>query len=418
MGIFDRDLWTEVFGTLTKNLVRTFLTTLGVIFAIIILVLLLGSTNGMSNGFNKVFAGTATNSMFLWTQTTSMPYKGFERGRRVQFTLEDADLIQKQVKEIDLIAPRIQLGNFEGTVTVNRLGKTSGSSVYGDYPSIDNVSKKRMVEGRFLNQNDMDEAKKVCVIGLDTYKLLFDKGENAIGKTININGIYFSVVGVFKRNGNINFDGENTVHLPFSTFQKAFNTGNRIGWMSILIEPGKKVSVAEKKIKDILKRKYDIHPEDPRAFGSFDFSQIFTGINAVTLGLKGFSIFIGALTLLAGIIAVSNILLITVKERTNEIGVRRALGATPGVIRRQIILESIVLTLFAGLIGLIISVGVLHIFDILWGDGDGFPFSNPSVSIPQLIFSFSLMILLSTLIGMIPANRAVKIKPIEALREE
>jgi len=418
MGIFDRDLWTEVFGTLTKNLVRTFLTTLGVIFAIIILVLLLGSTNGMSNGFNKVFAGTATNSMFLWTQTTSIPYKGFERGRRVQFTLEDVDLLKKQIKDIDLIAPRIQLDNFQGSVTVNRLGKTSGSSVYGDFPAIDDVSKKRMIEGRFLNQRDMDQAKKVCVIGLDTYKLLFDKGENAVGKTININGIYFAIVGVFKQNESINFDGENTVHLPFSTFQKAFNTGNRIGWMSILVEPGKSVAVVEKRIKDILKYKYDIHPDDPRAFGSFDFSQIFTGINAVTIGLKGFSIFIGALTLLAGIIAVSNILLITVKERTNEIGVRRALGATPGVIRRQIILESIVLTLFAGLIGLIISVGILHVFDYLWGNGDDFPFSNPSVSIPQLIFSFSLMIFLSTLIGLIPANRAVKIKPIEALREE
>ena len=418
MGIFDRDLWSEVFGTLSKNLFRTFLTTLGVIFAIMILILLLGATTGMSNGFNKIFAGTATNSMFLWTQSTSMPYKGFERGRSIELTLQDVDLIKKQVPEIDLIAPRIQLGDFRGTVTVNREGKSSGSSVYGDFPSIDQVSKKRIVEGRFLNQNDLDESKKVCVIGLDAYKLLFDKGESAVGKTIQINGIYFSVVGVFKKNDNINFEGENAVFLPFSTFQKAFNSGNEIGWMAILVDSDKKVSVAENKIKTILKRKYDVHPKDPRAFGSFDFSQIFTGINAFTLVLKGFSFFVGIFTLLAGVIAVSNILLITVKERTNEIGVRRALGATPGIIRRQIILESIVLTVFAGLVGFVISTGILHLLDNQFGDSDEFPFVNPTVSIPLLLVSFFLMIFLSILIGLIPANRAVKIKPIEALREE
>ena len=176
MGIFDRDLWSEVFSTLTKNMLRTFLTTLGVIFAIVILILLLGGTNGMSNGFNRIFAGTATNSMFMWTQTTSMAYKGFERGRPIDFTLEDVDLIKQQVSEVDIIPPRIQLGDFGGTATVIRNGRTSGSGVYGDYPSIDLVSKKRIVEGRFINQNDIEDSKKVCVIGVDAYKLLFDKG--------------------------------------------------------------------------------------------------------------------------------------------------------------------------------------------------------------------------------------------------
>jgi putative ABC transport system permease protein len=418
MKIFDRDLWSEVFSTLSKNVLRTFLTTLGVIFAIIILMLLLGASTGMINGFNKIFAGTASNSMFMWGQSTSMPYNGFERGRGVRFTLDDVELIKKQVPEVEVISPRIQAGNFGGTSTVIRQGKTSGSSVYGDYPTIDLVSKKKIVEGRFINQNDIDHSKKVCVIGLDAYKLLFDKGENAIGESIKINGIYFTVVGIFKANDNINFEGENAVFVPFTTFQKAFNSGNRIGWMAIVVDANKKVAVAEQKIKALLKDKYGIHPKDPRAIGSFDLSQIFTGINAFTLVLQGFSFFIGIFTLLAGVIAVSNILLITVKERTKEIGIRRALGATPKVVKRQIILESIVLTSFAGLVGFIISVGILHFLDVKLGNSDDVPFVNPTVGIPQVIISLVLMIALSILIGLIPAKRAVKIKPIEALREE
>jgi len=418
MILFDRDLWNEVFSTLSRNVLRTILTTLGVLFAVLILILLLGSTAGMINGFNKVFAGTATNSMFLWTQSTSMPYEGFDRGRRVEMTLEDVDLIKRNVPEIDVVSPRIQLGNFGNVSSVVREGRTSGSSVYGDFPTIDLVSKKNIVEGRFLNKRDLDENRKVCVIGEETYSLLFKKGTNAIGEYIQVNGIYFSVVGVYKKNESIDFDGENSVFIPFSTFQKSFGSGNKIGWMAILIKEGFQVSSAQEKIKRVLKEEHIVHPDDNRAFGSFDFSQIFTGISAFTLVLQGFSFFIGIFTLLAGVIAISNILLITVKERTKEIGVRRALGATPKIIKRQIILESVVLTIFAGLIGFMISIGILYLLDINFGNSSDFPFVNPTVSIPQLIFSFLLMTILSVLIGLIPANKAVKVKPIEALREE
>ncbi len=418
MRIFDRDLWSEVFSTLTKNLLRTTLTTLGVIFAIIILFLLLGATTGMKNGFDKVFAGTATNSMFMWTQVTSMPYEGFKKGRDIDFNLDDVELIKRKVEEVDVIAPRIQLGDFRGTTTVLRNGQTSGSSVYGDFPEIDQISKKRLVEGRFLNINDLKETKKVCVIGLDAYKLLFDKGENAIGEYIQINGVYFAVVGIYKKPKSINFDGENAIYVPFSTFQKAFNSGNEVGWLSISVKEGKTVKAAETKIKKLLKAKYKIHPDDPRAIGSFDFSQIFTGISVFTTALQFFSFFVGMFTLLAGVISVSNILLITVKERTNEIGIRRALGATPKIIKKQIILESIVLTTFAGLIGFVISVAILYFIDYKYAGKGDFPFDNPIINFTQLIITFILMVGLSVLIGMIPARRAVKIKPIDALREE
>ena len=418
MWLFDRDLWREVFNTLSKNMFRTFLTMLGVIFAMVILMLLLGSANGMSNGFDKIFAGTASNSLFVWGQSTSEPYKGFERGRRINFRLEDASILKEQIPEIEVLAPRIELGSHRAVVSVYRKGRTSGSSVYGDYPEIDEITKKKLVEGRFLNQIDIEDSKKVCVIGEETYKLLFDKGENVIGEEIRINGVFFQVVGMYKPNNNINIDGENAVFIPFSTFQKSFGSGDRMGWMAISVEKNTPVPIVESEIKKLLKNKYDVSPQDERAIGSFDMSEIFNNISAFTMVLKGFSFFIGIFTLLAGVIAISNILLITVKERTKEIGVRRALGATPKVVKRQIVLEAIVLTAFAGLIGFAISVGILMILDAKWGTGEEFPFINPMVGVGQFLFSFFLMVGLSVLIGLIPANRAVKIRPIEALREE
>ena len=418
MWLFDRDLWIEIFHTLGKNMFRTFLTMLGVIFAMIILVLLLGSANGMSNGFNKIFAGTASNSLFVWGQSTSEPYKGFERGRRINYKLEDAEILKRQIPEIEVLAPRIELADHRGTVSVYRNGQTSGSAVYGDFPEIDNITKKKLVEGRFLNQTDIEDSKKVCVIGEETYKLLFEKGEKAMGQEIRINGVYFTVVGIYKPNNNINIDGENAVFIPFSTFQKAFNSGDRMGWMAIAVEENTPVPFVESQIKSILKTKYDIHPDDERAIGSFDMSEIFNNITAFTTVLQGFSFFVGIFTLLAGVIAISNILLITVKERTQEIGVRRALGATPVIVKRQIVVEAIVLTAFAGLVGFAVAVGILSIMNAMWGSGDNFPFVKPMISIPQFLFSFVLMVGLSVLIGLLPANRAVRVRPIEALREE
>tara|TARA_R110000868_G_scaffold102146_7_gene281388 strand:+ start:49680 stop:50936 length:1257 start_codon:yes stop_codon:yes gene_type:complete len=418
MWLFDRDLWSEVFSTLTKNMLRTVLTTLGVIFAIIILILLLGSTTGMINGFDRVFAGKASNSLFVWGQETSMPYKGFERGRPVEYEMDDITMLKKRVEEIDVISPRIELGGFQQAVVVKREGRTSGSRVFGDFSTIDLVNKKRIVEGRFINLNDVDNGKKVCVIGLETYELLFDKGISAVGKDISINNIYFTIIGVYEKSGDFDFDGENSVIIPFTTFQRSFNSGDRVGWMAILINSKYPVAQAEKKVKDLLKTKYDIHPDDARAIGSFDFSQIFTAISAFTMVLQGFAFFVGIFTMLAGVIAVSNILLITVKERTKEIGVRRALGATPKIIKRQIILESIVLTVIAGAVGFIIAVGLLYILNVQTAGNTDVPFVNPTVSMTQVLASFALMTLLSILIGMIPAKRATKIKPIEALRED
>lgn len=416
MKLFDRDLWAEVYSTLTKNMFRTILTTLGVVFAVIILIVLLGASTGMKNGFDKILTGTATNSLFIWGQNTGKPYKGFERGRRIRFTFDDVTMLKEEVKEIKILAPRIQLGGHRGVENVNRNGQTSGASVYGDYPAIDKISKKNLIEGRFLNEDDMRSSRKVCVIGEETYELLYKIGENAIGTYVQINGVYFQVVGVFG-NSKVDIDGQNAVFVPFSTFKKAFNSGNKVGWMAIEIEEGKNASVALKKIKKLLKQKYSVHPDDERGIGSFDLSQQFQGIQAFTTVLQAFSFFIGVFTLLAGVIAISNILLITVKERTKEIGIRRAIGATPGIIKKQIIFEAIALTVFSGLIGFSIAVLILHVLDSLFGNTE-YPFVNPTVSLPQVFVSFLLMLILSLIVGLIPARRAIKIRPIEALRED
>ena len=416
MTFFDRDLWAEVYSTLTKNMFRTILTTLGVVFAVIILIVLLGASTGMKNGFDKILTGTATNSLFVWGQSTGKPYKGFERGRRIRFTFDDVDMLKQQVKEIKILAPRIQLGGHRGVENVNRNGLTSGASVYGDYPSIDQISKKNLIEGRFLNEDDIQHSRKVCVIGEETYKLLYKINEDAIGTYIQVNGVYFQVVGVFG-NSKIDIDGQNAVFVPFSTFKKAFNSGNKVGWMAIEIKKGKSAGAALKKIKKLLKQKYSIHPKDQRAIGSFNLSQQFQNIEAFTSVLQAFSFFIGIFTMLAGVIAISNILLITVKERTKEIGIRRALGATPRIIKKQIIFEAIALTVFSGLIGFVLAVGILHVLDTLFGDTE-YPFVNPTVSLLQVIVSFLLMLILSLIVGLIPAKRAIRIKPIEALREE
>ncbi len=416
MKFFDRDLWAEVYSTLTKNMFRTILTTLGVVFAVIILIVLLGASTGMKNGFDKILTGTATNSLFVWGQSTGKPYKGFERGRSIRFSFDDVGMLKEQVKEIKTLSPRIQLGGHRGVENVNRKGQTSGARVYGDYPSIDRISKKNLIEGRFLNEKDIEKSRKVCVIGEETYKLLYKINEEVIGTYVQINGIYFQVVGVFG-NSKVDIDGQNAVFIPFSTFRKAFNSGNKVGWMAIEIEEGKSAAEALKKIKRLLKQKYNVHPDDERGIGSFNLSQEFQNISAFTTVLQAFSFFIGIFTMLAGVIAISNILLITVKERTKEIGIRRALGATPGVIKKQIIFEAIALTVFSGLIGFTIAVGILHAMDVLFGNTD-YPFTNPTVSLPQVIISFLLMLILSLIVGLIPANRAIRIKPIEALREE
>lgn len=410
--LFDRDTWQEVFDSLSKNKLRSILTMVGVWWGILLLIGLLGSARGLENSFNRLFGSFATNSVFVWGQSTGKPFKGFQEGRQVKLSLSDAKRIEENVEGIEFVLPRSQ---NRTTVTRNFL---SGSFLMaGDYPLLDELQKKKLIHGRFINQNDIDDNKKVAVISEDTYKQLFEKDAEVIGSYIEVNGINFTVIGMFE-NGNVNMGPSTDIHIPFTTFQQIYNRGDRIGWMMITGKPEYNIKQIEEDSKLLLKNLNNIHPKDNRAFGSFNLGKEFAKMTGFLTGMQFLTWFVGIATLIAGVFAIGNILLITVKERTKEIGVRRALGATPFEIKRQIVVEAVFLTLVAGVFGIITGGWILILLDHLFGQGAEAAIVNASVSIAVVFIALLILVALGTLIGLIPANKATSIKPIEALREE
>lgn len=410
--LFDRDTWQEVYDSMSKNKLRTVITMVGVWWGILLLIGLLGSAKGMENSFNRIFGNFATNSVFIIGGTTSMPFKGFQEGKRVRLTLDDTKKIQENVEGIEFVVPR----NVNQSLVVrNFLSGTYG--IAGDYPLLDKVQKKKLMHGRFINQNDIDDRKKVAVISEDIYKQIFEKDEEAIGQLIEINSINFKVIGVFEL-GNINIGPSDDIHIPFTTFQQIYNQGDQIGWMMITGKPEFDISQIEEDAKLLLKNVHRIHPQDKRAFRSFNLGKEFAKITGFLTGMQFLTWFVGIATLIAGVFAIGNILLITVKERTKEIGVRRALGATPFEIKRQIVVEAVFLTLIAGLSGIITGGWILIALDSAFGQGDEAVLINASVSILVVFVALLILVVLGTLIGLIPAFKATSIKPIEALREE
>jgi putative ABC transport system permease protein len=398
---------------------RTAITVGGVFWGILLFVGLQGAAKGMENGFEYAFKDLATNSIFLWGNQTGIPYAGYNRNRNMRLELSDTYRIASQISGVQFVAPRNARGIFGGIppLVVNKL-KSRSCKVFGDYPIIDKVSRKKLRKGRFLNQKDIDEKRKICVIGERVEKELFEEDENPVGQYIKINDIYFQVVGVYKENQTDFFEGDDSIFIPFTTFRKVFNTGNRIGWMAIAGYPEEDIISIEEQAKTILKRRYKVHPNDERAFGAANFGEMFGKITGFIKGLKFTALVVGIATILAGVIAIGNILLITVKERTKEIGIRRALGAKPNEIRGQIILESVFLTLVAGILGITVGGLLLSGLNEFAKTIEDFPFKNPTVSLEYLAFALAIMVILGTLIGLIPAQRAVSIRPIDALREE
>jgi putative ABC transport system permease protein len=416
--MFDIDNWQEIFATIKKNKLRTFLTSLGVGWGIFMLVIMLGAGNGLKNGVMQDFKGTATNSFFMWTQKTTKAYKGMKPGRNYNFTNGDVKALE-QMKELTVVSPQNQLGGYQGGNNVIRGLKTGNFEVGGIYPNISQIQQIKIGEGRFINENDIREKRKVCVIGPRVKEVLFKQGEAPIGDYIQINGVYFKVIGVtiVTGSGGDAIEQGQKIQIPFSTFQNAFNYGDIVGWFAISSDKSIPASVAEQNVMLLLKERHKVAPDDALAIGHWNMQAQFEKMNGLFSGINILIWFVGIGTLIAGVIGISNIMLIVVKERTKEIGVKRALGATPSSVVGQIILESVFLTMIAGYFGLVIGILLLEGTNSALGDNVAM-FKNPTVDLSVALRSLTVLICFGALAGLIPAYRAVKVNPVEALRAE
>ena len=414
--MFDRDRWIEIFEVLSKNKLRTGLTGLGVFWGVLMLILMLGAGNGLRTGSNKAFGDFATNSVTMWTQRTTMPYKGMPEGRMLEFTNEDMDAIRK-VPGVALVCPNCQLGGYGGGNNVTRGTRSGGFSVYGQLPEVLQIQTKNILNGRWMNDRDLDEGRKICVIGNRVAEVLFAGEEDPIGEFVSIQGVNFMVVGVFSPAATSDWSADQAEHIviPLTTFQRAFSIGNTVGWYSALAAPGLSMMQVRPKIEAMLKSRKKVHPDDTRAFGGFSAEEHVDRINMVFTGINGLVWIVGILTLIAGVIGVSNIMLVIVKERTKEIGIRRALGATPWSIIVQILMESVFLTGLAGYTGLAVAMVLLGQFGPMI---EAPMFANPSVDLNIAMYAIYTLVFFGLLAGLIPAYRAIKISPVDALRSE
>ncbi|GAA0753500.1 ABC transporter permease [Psychroflexus lacisalsi] len=419
--MFSRDKWNEVIESLTSNLFRTILTAFGVFWGIFILVILLAAGNGFENGVKQLFDGISSNSMFMWSQTVSKSYDGLPKGRRYNFELQDVAEIKKEVKGLKYVSPRNQLGGFGGDNNVVRGLKSGAFNVYGDYPDIQFQEPMKVLRGRFLNQNDIEDKRKVAVIGEGVIKGLYDFDEDPIGTYIKVQGVNFMVIGIYKKRG---FGGGNAeeeqkqIYVPFTAYSQAFNMGQTVGWMAITADDNNSITELKTEVFDIIKKNHSIAPDDDRAIGNFDLYEQFSKISGLFIALNAVAYFVGILILFSGVIGISNIMLIVVKERTNEIGVRRALGATPWQIRGQILFESVFLTIISGMAGIIFATGILAIINGLLPKDSDMPFTNPSVDLVTVIIALLILIVSGLFAGFIPAQNAIRVKPVDALRTD
>lgn len=420
--MFSRDTWSEIIEALTANWFRTLLTAFGVLWGIFILVILLAAGKGLENGVKQGFGGMATNSMFMWAQTPSQSYKGLPKGRRYNFKISDVAAIKQQVPDIRFVSPRNQLGGFGGANNVVRGLKTGAFNVYGDYPEMIQQEPMDITSGRFLNYSDINENRKVAIIGEGVRKEMYEPGEEVIGSYLKINGVNFMVIGTYKKKGNQgnSEEAQKQIYVPFTAFSQAFNMGDIVGWMAITANDNASITDLKSKVFDVIKARHSIHPQDDRAIGNFDLYEEFSKINGLFVALKAVAYFVGILVLLSGIIGISNIMLIVVKERTNEIGVRRALGATPWAIRGQILLESIFLTIISGMAGIALATAIIALINkqLEGADTSESMFANPSVDLGVVFVALSILIISGLIAGLIPAQNAIKVKPVDALRTE
>jgi len=422
--MFSRDKWNEIIEALSANPFRTLITAFGVFWGIFILVILLSASQGLQNGIKRQMGGLSTNTMFMWTQATSKPYKGLPQGRNFNFKNPDVDALKRDIDGLLYVSPRNQLGGFRGSNNVVRGTKTGAYNVYGDYPEFILQQPMNILKGRFINYGDIANNRKVTVIGEGVIRELYAPGEEALGSYIKVQGVNFLVVGVYKSISNMGGDAEESqkqLYIPFTTFQQAFNYGDIVGWMTITAQDDKPITDLKEDIFKFLKNRHTVDPTDERAIGHFDLYQEFKKINGLFSILTAVSYLVGGLILFSGVIGIINIMLIIVKERTQEIGIRRALGATPAVIIKQILTESVALSLIAGMAGIIFASVVLWLINFgleQAPNSDQIPIVNPSVNLGVVVIALLILVVSGLLAGLIPAITAIRVKPIDALRTE
>ena len=414
----DIDTYREIIDTLTRNKSRSFLTGFGVFWGVFMLVALMGGGKGLKEKLDKNFEGFAQNAVIIGAEQTTKPYKGFRKGRWWAMEYKDIDRLKQKVPELNAAAP-ILFSSWRGGNTAYYGDQKTTPRIQGTVPEIVEIIAPKMYYGRYLNEMDIKEHRKVCVIGKKVYKDLFKEGGDPCGKKIRIDSTYYEVVGVDYSSGNINIGGrtEEKVTIPITMMQAAFNRGNEIDVIAATGRQGVMMSEITPRIRETIARAHYVDPTDEQGMFVFNSELMFQMINNLFKGVNILIWLVGLGTLRAGAIGVSNIMMVTVRERTTEIGIRRAIGATPKMILSQIISESIVLTLVAGMSGILFGVMILQMLE-MYNTEDGIIETHFQVSFWTAIFCAVIVSALGVLAGLAPAARAMSIKPVDAMRDE
>ena len=421
--MFDLDSLNEIWQTIARNKTRSLLTAFGVFWGIFILVILLACGNGFDNGIRSQVEGFSTNSTFIIPSLTTEAYKGYQKNRSWSLNLSDIEAIKRKVKGVDMVSPISSVYTYNGENNVFYGIKGGNFGMKGVQQNYNDIDRSKVIYGRFINETDLNEARKVCVLGKKVYEDIIGVDKNPLGMMIKANGIYYQVVGVIESyNGNINVGGsmDETVILPLTTMQIAYHTGDKFDFFVFTTARGYNTKDLQEEVKKLLRERHDIAPTDEGAFMCFDFEQLFKVFEYLFLGIKILIWIVGIGTLLSGVVGVSNIMLVTIKERTREIGVRRALGAKPGLIIRQVVAESLLLTILAGIVGLVIGVAIMAVVSGFVGNtpSENVMFLDPQIGFSAAIAATVIIIISGLLSGVLPAMRAIQIRAIDAIREE
>ncbi len=419
--MFDYDAWQEIYATLKKHKLRSGLTAFGVMWGVFMLVMLLGVGNGLRNDALGGF-GNNTNTVFIWSSSnTQLAYQGLAKNRWVQYKPDDIEAIKARIPEVDLVLGINEVGGWAAAQYVVRGAKSGSFITRGTHPEIARMQTFEPIRGRFVNALDNREKRKVAVLGTRVYETLYAPGEDPLGTSIEIGGIYFQVVGVFQpmATGDQAMQDAELVLIPNETLRFTFNQSGYYGHLRLTPKPGVSSAIVEKKTLDLLRERHKVHPEDTGVYGTFNTEKVYQQVEGLFTGIAGFSWFVAVGTILAGVIGVGNIMLITVKERTREIGLRKALGATAGSIIAMVVQEAVVITAVAGYTGLVLGVLVLEgVRSMAQGLPDAKFLALAEIDFQTAVVAIVVLVGAGFLASLLPATKAAKVNPIIALQDE